>query len=117
MQNPVEIALRGVSSSAALERYIGEEAHKLDRICDRIRSCQVLAEALQRDKRDGGRFAVRLLVTLPGSEVVVNREHGDDIYIAVRDAFAAAGLQLKDHMRRLGKVERRSGGGTTDPGN
>lgn len=112
MQHPVEITLRGVPPSAALERYIGEEAHKLERICDRLRSCQVLAEALRRDKRRGAPFTVRLVITLPGSEVVVNREHGDDIYIAVHDAFAAAGLQLQDYMRRLGTAGRRSRGGT-----
>jgi len=108
MHNPVEIALRGIPPSGALERYIGEEARKLHGICDRIRSCQVVAEALQREKRQGAQFAVRLIITLPGTEVVVNREHGDDIYRAMRDAFAAAGLQLKDHMRRQGDIESRS---------
>jgi hypothetical protein len=31
---------------------------------------------------------------------VVNREHGDEVYRAVRDSFAAAGLQLVEQMRR-----------------
>jgi ribosome-associated translation inhibitor RaiA len=100
MQHPVEIALRGIPPSSALESYIGEEAHKLESVCEDIRSCRVLAEALQGEKPRGAQVAVRLVVTLPGTEVVVNREHGDDVYMAVRAAFAAAGLQLKDHMRR-----------------
>ena len=100
MHYPAAIALRGIPPSSALEGYIGEQVRKLDGICDRIVSCQAVAEALQREKRQGAQFAVRLIITLPGTEVVVNREHGDDVYIAVRDAFAAAGLQLKDHMRR-----------------
>ncbi|MBE0619677.1 MAG: ribosome-associated translation inhibitor RaiA [Burkholderiales bacterium] len=108
----MDIVLRGILRSDALERYIGEEAQKLERICDRIRSCQVAVETLQGEKRRGAQFAVRLIITLPGTEVVFNREHGGDVYMAVRDAFAAAGLQLKDHMRRLGDVERRSDDGT-----
>jgi ribosome-associated translation inhibitor RaiA len=100
MHYPVEIALRGIPASSALERHIDEEAHKLGRICDRIVSCRAVAEALQGQKRSGAQFAVHLIVTLPGTEVVVNREHAGDLYIAVREAFAAAGLQLKDHMRR-----------------
>jgi ribosome-associated translation inhibitor RaiA len=100
MDHPVDIALRGIPPSDALERYIGEEARRLDGICDRIRSCQVVAEAQQREQPQGAQVAVRLIITLPGTEVVVNREHGSDIYAAVRDAFAAAGRQLKDHMRR-----------------
>jgi ribosome-associated translation inhibitor RaiA len=116
MQNPVEIVLRGISQSGALERYIGEQARKLDRVCDRLLSCHVVAEALHRQKQQGAQFAVRLNITLPGTEVVVNREHGEDVYMAVRDAFEAAGLQLKDHMRRLGNVERRPHNGSLDPG-
>jgi ribosome-associated translation inhibitor RaiA len=109
MHYPVEIALRGLPPSSALEHYIDEEARKLDRICDRIVSCQAVAEVLQRQKQRGAQFAVRLIITLPGTEVVVNREHGDDVYMAVRDAFAAAGIQLKDHMRR--NIEPRSRNG------
>jgi ribosome-associated translation inhibitor RaiA len=100
MDHPVEIALRGISPSAALERYVGEEARKLERICDRIRGCRVLAERLQGESGDGRRCAVRLMVRLPDLEIVVNRENGGDVYIAVRDAFAAAGLQLAEYMRR-----------------
>ena len=54
MHNPVEIGLRGIAASAALERYIGAEARELERICDRIGSCRVSAEALHRGKRHGG---------------------------------------------------------------
>ena len=100
MRDTVEITLRGIAHSAALERYIGEQARRLDRICDRLQSCHAVAEALHRPNRQGAQFAVRLNITLPGTEVVVNREHGEDVYNAVRDAFDAAGLQLKDYMRR-----------------
>jgi ribosome-associated translation inhibitor RaiA len=104
MQNPVEIVLRGIPQSGALERYIGEQARKLDLVCDRLLSCHVVAEALHRQKQQAPRFAVRLNITLPGTEVVVNREHGEDVYMAVRDAFEAADLQLKDHMRRQSNI-------------
>lgn len=110
MGTPVEIALRGIPPSDALERYIGEEARRLDGVCDSIRSCQVVAEAQQREKPLGVQLAVRLIITLPGTEVVVNREHGSDVYAAVHNAFAAAGRQLKDHMRRR-DVEVRSRNG------
>jgi ribosomal subunit interface protein len=100
MHNPVEIVLRGVQDSGALKRYIAEEADKLGRQCDRIQSCHVVAEVLHRPKQQGTQFAVRLNITLPGTEVVVNREHREDVYLALRNAFEAAGLQLKEHMRR-----------------
>jgi len=116
MRNPVEITLRGVSRSGALERFVGEQARALERKCELIQTCNVMVEALHRTKQQGAQFAVRLNITLPGTEVVVNREHGEDVYIALRDAFEAAGLQLKDHVRRQGKVERRPHGGTPKTG-
>lgn len=112
MKHPLEIALRDIPGSAALERHIGDEARKLDAICDRIGSCQVVAEALQPAQARAAQYSVHLIITLPGTEVVVNREHGDDIYMAVREAFAAAGLQLQDYMRRRG--ERRPHDGSPD---
>jgi len=111
MDNPLEIVLRGIPASDALERYIGEEVRRLDGIYGRIRRCQVVAEAQQAEKAQSVRLAVRLIITLPGTEVVVNREHGSDVYAAVREAFAAAGRQIKDHMRR-GDSALRSRNGT-----
>ena len=116
MQNPMQITLRGIPHSGALERYVGEQARRLDRICDRILTCHVVAESLHRHRQEGAQFVVRLNITLPGTEVVVNREHGEDVYIAVRAAFEAAGLQLKDHMRRLGSSGHGFHSGTPGPG-
>ena len=110
MQNRMQITLRGIVHSGALDRYIGDEARKLYRVCDGILTYHVLAEALHLRNQEGAKYAVRLNITLPGTEVVVNREHDEDACIAVRDAFAAAGLQLQDHMRHQGGGYRRRNG-------
>ena len=115
MHKSVEIVLRGIPRTGALERYIGEQARSLDRLCDRLLSCHVVAEALYRSRQHGAQFTVRLNITLPGTEVVVNSEHGEDVYIAMRDAFEAAGLQLRDHMRRKSDTGPRSHNGSTTP--
>jgi ribosome-associated translation inhibitor RaiA len=109
MHNPVDISLRGIPASGALERRIGEEALRLERICDCMLSCQVVAEALQgRAQRNAG-VAVRLIITLPGKEIVVNREHREDVQIAVREAFQAAAAQLRNYTRRLDEPGGRAG--------
>ncbi|MBE0615555.1 MAG: HPF/RaiA family ribosome-associated protein [Burkholderiales bacterium] len=100
MHKQLEIVLRGIPASGALEHRIGDEAEKLKGLCARVRSCQVLVEVQQGEKRRGAQFAVRLVIALPGTEIVVNREHSDDALTAVREAFAAAALQVTDHMRR-----------------
>jgi cold shock CspA family protein len=38
---------------------------------------------------------------VPGSEIVVNRDQHEDVYVALRDAFDAARRQLEDYGRRL----------------
>lgn len=106
MHKQLEIVLRGIPSSGELERRIGEEAEKLKGFCEHVHSCRVLVEVQQGEKRRGAQFAVRLVITLPGTEIVVNREHGDEVMTAVRDAFAAAGLQVTDHIRRRDTAPR-----------
>jgi ribosome-associated translation inhibitor RaiA len=45
-------------------------------------------------------FDVHIDMTVPGSEIVVNRVANEDVYVAVRDAFDAAKRQLEDHARK-----------------
>lgn len=106
MRNPVDIVLRGIPRSDELEQCIEEEARKLDLICDQVLTCRVVAQALSRPKQQSVQLAVGLTITLPGTEVAVNREHAADIRAAVREAFKAAGLQLEDHARRRSDSER-----------
>ncbi len=70
-----------------------------------------MVEALEREQGQAAKFAVRLIISLPGTEVVVNREHGEDVYMALRDAFTAARLQLEDHLYRR-RLDHDHGGGT-----
>ncbi len=101
MRDPVEITLRGVAESRALQRYISDETRRLERKCDRIQACHVVVEAVHQRRLHGAQYAVRINITLPGTEVVVNREHSEDVYVALHAAFDAASRQLKDSMRRL----------------
>ena len=101
MRDPVEIAFRGVAESRALRRYISDEARRLERDCDHIEACRVVVEALHQRRPPGAQYAARITITLPGTEVVVNREHSEDVYVALHAAFDAASRQLKHSMRRL----------------
>jgi len=106
MGSSVELVLRGIPHSDELERFIVEEARKLDQIYEGVLTWRVIAEAVHRPKQQGVQLAVGLAITLPGAEVVVNREHGKDVRVAVREAFKAAEMQLEDHARRQGGLER-----------
>ena len=105
MRDPLTISLRGIAPSEELEGCIAREMRTLEAIGERLLGCVVVAEKLESDARHGVRFAARLIVTLPGAEVVVNREDSLDIVKAMHEAFAAAAQQLRAQARR--RPERR----------
>jgi cold shock CspA family protein/ribosome-associated translation inhibitor RaiA len=105
MELPLQITFRNMSPSDAIETSIKERARKLDSFYDRIMGCRVVVEAPHRRHHKGRLYHVRIDITVPGGELVVNREpskhaaHGD-VYVAIRDAFDAARRKLQDHGRR-----------------
>jgi len=101
MQIPLQITIRDMESSEALETHIREKAHKLEEFFDRIMSCRVVVEMPHKHHHQGKQFNVRIDIGVPGNEIVVNRDHSEDVYIALRDAFNAAKRQLEDHARKV----------------
>lgn len=101
MKTPLQITFRDMERSDALETHIREKADKLETFFDPIMSCRVVVEMPHQHKHQGKFFNVRLDIGVPGSEIVVNRDQHEDVYVALRDAFDAAGRQLKDYARRL----------------
>lgn len=104
MQLPVQITFRNMDTSPAVETHIRERVDALDRLFGRIIGCRVAVEASGRHQRKGRLYHVRVDLTVPGREIVVNRdppEHHahEDILVAVRDAFDATRRQLEDHAR------------------
>lgn len=127
MAYPLQITFRNMEPSAAIENHIREKAAKLETFSDRIMSCRVIVEAPHRHHHKGKAYQVRITLGVPGPDIVVNHapkrlsaapgneaeeaalaenhrpsKHGahEDLYVAVRDAFHAAGRKLQDYTRR-----------------
>jgi ribosomal subunit interface protein len=100
MQLPLQIRLHDISPSEAVEGYIRERASKLDLFCDGIISCRVAVKTAARQHRKGKRYSVCIHLAVPGGELVVNRQVGEDLYVAIRDAFETVRRKLKDYTRR-----------------
>jgi ribosomal subunit interface protein len=101
MQIPLQITIRDMEHSDALETHIRDKANKLDEYFDRIMSCRVVVEMPHKHHHQGKQFNVRIDIGVPGSEIVVNRDHAEDVYVALRDAFDAAKRQLEDYARKI----------------
>jgi ribosome-associated translation inhibitor RaiA len=130
MQLPIQITFRNMDSSPAVEAKVREEAEKLSEFYGRIMGCRVMVEIPHQHRQQGKRFHIRIDLTVPGGEIVVNhepslrgsiRQNGfekrkkeqevaaphKDIYVAIRDAFKAARRRLQDHARiQSGAVKR-----------
>ena len=106
MQIPIEITFRDMERSDAVEAAIREKAEKLERFYDKIMSCHVMVEAPHGHHHQGRLFQVRIDLTVPDAELVVNREHHhrdhshEDVYVAIRDAFNAMQRQVQDYARQ-----------------
>jgi ribosomal subunit interface protein len=106
MQIPLEISYKNMEKSDAVEARIREKAEKkFERYAGVITSCRVIVEAPNRHHAHGSCFDVRIDIHVPGEELVVTRNGSNnpahtDVYVAIRDAFDAAGRQLDDHSRK-----------------
>ena len=100
MQLPLQITIRHMAASQALEARIREGAAKLDQFYRGITSCHVVVERQGLHREQGRWFNVRIVVRVPGQDLVVNRDHDEDVYVALRDAFASLTRRLEDVARR-----------------
>lgn len=105
MQLPLQIAFHNMAHSDAIENIIRAKAEKLDQFAEHIMGCRVVVEMPHRHHVHGNQYQVRIDITAPGEEIVVNREPSEhteyrDVLVAIRDAFDAAGRQLEDYVRR-----------------
>lgn len=105
MHLPLQITFRHMEPSEALEARIHQLAERLDRYSQEIMSCRVVVEAPHLHHHQGNLFRIHIDITAPGREIAVNRDKHDnhaheDVYVALRDAFAAAGKQLEQHVQK-----------------
>src|SRR3954468_10912818 len=100
MQVPLEISTRDINLSAPLEAELRKRADRLERHSDRITGCRIAVERpTGNHHHEGGPYRVRVDVTVPGSEVVADKQ-SEEIFIAIRDAFEAAERQVEEFVDR-----------------
>jgi ribosomal subunit interface protein len=106
MEITLQITMRDIPHSDALESHIREKVAKLEKFYPHIMHCRVTVELPHRHHHQGRLFDVRIDMTVPGGELVINRVVNEDVHIAVRDAFDAAKRQLEDYSHRQASSTR-----------
>jgi cold shock CspA family protein/ribosome-associated translation inhibitor RaiA len=100
---PLQISFRHMAPSPAVEARIRRHVRELEHFYHRINSCHVVVESTHRRHLQGNLFQIHIDITVPGGEIAIARDpelHShEDVYVAIRDAFAAARRRLEDHAR------------------
>ncbi len=106
MKIPLEISCRNLELADETRDLIREKAEKLDNLYDDIIRCRVKVDVPHRSQRSGIHYDVRIDITVPGGEVVVKREPGEDLHVAILNSFDVAQRRLKDYAgRQRGEVK------------
>ena len=123
MKLPLQITFRNVPASAATEKWIQDQANKLENLYGRVMACRVMIETPHAHHRKGTPYHVRIDLTVPGGELVVKHEptiskrlnqSGEtqlrkgleistphkDLRLAIHNAFQKAGRRLADYARK-----------------
>ena len=72
MQKPVQVVFRGMKPSEALDARARERVAHLEKLCPRMIGCHVVIDSPHRHHQRGNEFEVRLRITVPGDELVIN---------------------------------------------
>lgn len=102
MQRPLQITSRDFALTGAIESLIRKRAAALENLFDHLTGCNVVLEApAVHHHRRGGPFNIRIALDVPRTTLIVSRQHAEDLSLAVREAFDAAGRRLEDYVREL----------------
>src|SRR3990167_4067857 len=99
MQVPLQVTIRDIDHSEAVENRIRQKAEKLNIFSDHIISCHVVVELTRNNRNQGNLHNVRITLTLPHKELTVNRNAQENLYMAIRDAFNDMTRQVEEVTR------------------
>ena len=119
MTRPVQITFRNMGASPALKQEIRTRAAWLETFYPGIVGCRVLLEIPHRHRKRGRPLHVRIELSLPGEDVIVNHEptllattrpqprkseeldgRHKDVLGALHEAFDVARRRIEDVARR-----------------
>jgi ribosome-associated translation inhibitor RaiA len=106
--------------SDSILEHVRRRAMKLDTFNSRLMSCRVAVAAPHRHRTHGKRYHVRIDMTVPRGELVVDRLSNDaivreDLHAVVDATFDQAERLLREHTKRRLAVQRHGSASTVRP--
>jgi cold shock CspA family protein/ribosome-associated translation inhibitor RaiA len=105
MKFPFKLQFRDIARDERIYNAVWDHVDKLERIYQRIVSCEVTVAAPHRHKKGGVIYHIQIRLYVPGEDIFVTTEPErdgahKDVYVAIRDAFDSAQRKLEDLVRR-----------------
>jgi hypothetical protein len=94
MHAPLQITFNGVAHPDAIKAAAHEKLRQLERSAGPVLACRLLIRALEKNHHRGRPLVVRLEVSVPGRELVVDGVEHRDVYVGLQRAFEDAKRQL-----------------------
>lgn len=117
MQHPLRITVRGIERSEALDAAVRQRSEKIEQIFPQLIGCDVTIELEEHSKQHGNHYVVKVVLQIPGNDIVIDHQRAEDAYVALRDAFDAAERRLKsvaERQRGSDRAKRRTGTGVAE---
>ncbi len=103
----IQVNIRNMRHSQALEDRIVKKAEKLNQYYQHIQSCKVIVDVPERHMHQGKLFHVAIDVLVPGKTLVVSHKSNEKFDVAIYDAFKAMERKIKAYSdKRRGEVKR-----------
>lgn len=100
MQQEIQITFHNIPRSDSIEADIRSRIEKLATLYDRMIGCRVVVDSPHRGQAKGKTYSVKIEMSVPGHELVVNREPIGDFQQAVAGAFDVAKRRLKEFANK-----------------
>ena len=81
-----------------MAEHIRDRTEKFGHFFEGVKECRVTVDPPGPDVAKG-RFRVRITLSVPNSQIAVNRQTGADLPMAIRESFDAADQRLEDYVR------------------
>lgn len=108
MQQPVQITVRNMRASSALQGTIQELSAKLEAHHPEILHCRVAVEAETERPRQGRRYRVSVNLRIRSRDIVANHHLDENVQVALREAFESVERQLREQVDERRGVRRRA---------
>jgi len=101
MTVPMQITVKDIEETATIENRLRDKIEKLGKFYNNIIFCRATVEMPEKRKHQGKLYNIHIEIDIPDKpQIVVKRELDEDLYVAMRDAFKDATLQLEKCVQK-----------------